>query len=206
MSINYRKIWETSYGKIPKDSDGRSLEIHHINGNHDDNTIENLKLVTIKEHYDIHFYQGDYVACHLIAKRMSQDPKELSKIISDLNKKRVGALNPFYGKTHTKETIAILKEKSSGANNYWYGKKRPEHGEKVSKALSGKEKSQAHKKALSEARKGKATKKYSWLVQHHSEKITVVNLKQFCADLNFNYLKFYNGKSYDGYTLISRIN
>jgi hypothetical protein len=202
--MSYRKVWEMHYGKIPKGIGGRSLEVHHINGDHSDNRIENLKLVTIKEHYDIHYSQGDYAACHLIAKRMCSDPKELSAIVSGLNKKRIGSLNPFYGKTHTEETKKILKQKSSGENNYWYGKKRPEHGLKVSQSLTGKLKTEEHKKALSNSKKGKASKKYSWVVQHGQTQITVVNLKQFCRDINFSYSKFYHGIEHAGYKLIGR--
>ena len=73
----YVNIWTEHFGPIPKDQEGRSLEIHHINGNHFDNRIENLKLVCIKEHFDIHHGQKDYAACHLIAKRMAKTPKEL---------------------------------------------------------------------------------------------------------------------------------
>ena len=39
--MNYRKIWETHNGEIPKDTDGRSFEIHHIDGNRNNNSIEN---------------------------------------------------------------------------------------------------------------------------------------------------------------------
>jgi hypothetical protein len=33
----YRKIYEQNYGHIPKDSAGRTYEIHHIDGNHKNN-------------------------------------------------------------------------------------------------------------------------------------------------------------------------
>jgi hypothetical protein len=45
----YRYIWIQAYGEIPKDH-----MIHHINGNHDDNRIENLQCVTQKEHSILH--------------------------------------------------------------------------------------------------------------------------------------------------------
>lgn len=84
---SYRKIWEAHYGPIPKDNDGRSYEIHHIDGNHNNDAIENLRLVTIQEHYDIHFEQGDYGACLAIIMRMNV-PIELSKKLqSELSRK-----------------------------------------------------------------------------------------------------------------------
>lgn len=42
-----------------------------------------------------------------------------------------GKNNPFYGKTHSKETRKILSEKKTGSKNYFYGKKRPDHSEKL---------------------------------------------------------------------------
>ena len=83
-SNDYRRIYESYHGPIPKDNDGRSYEIHHIDGNRTNNSIENLKLVTIQEHYDIHFSQGDWGACWKIAERMSISPEERSKIQSAL--------------------------------------------------------------------------------------------------------------------------
>lgn len=79
---NYRKIWANHHGPIPIDENGRTYEIHHIDGNHSNNHIDNLKLVTIQEHYQIHFEQGDYIAASMIAKRMSEtlSSKELSDI------------------------------------------------------------------------------------------------------------------------------
>jgi hypothetical protein len=86
--MNHRKLWIKTFGEIPKDVNGRSLEIHHIDGNHDNNDISNLKLVTIEEHFKIHESQGDYGACTLIAKRMKLPPDYISKI--QLGKKRPG--------------------------------------------------------------------------------------------------------------------
>ena len=43
---SYRRIYEKHHGKIPKDSDGRSYEIHHIDGDHNNCDISNLKLVS----------------------------------------------------------------------------------------------------------------------------------------------------------------
>jgi hypothetical protein len=85
--MSYRKIWESVYGPIPKDKDGRSYEIHHIDGNHENDSLDNLKLVTIEEHYQIHFEQGDYGACWSIANRMSIPVEVSKKLQSELSKK-----------------------------------------------------------------------------------------------------------------------
>jgi hypothetical protein len=45
----HRVIWERNFGKIPP-----GMIIHHINGNKKDNSIENLILVSIKEHGNLH--------------------------------------------------------------------------------------------------------------------------------------------------------
>jgi hypothetical protein len=63
MKINYRKIYEKIKGPIPK-----GYEIHHIDGNHNNNDIDNLKCVSIQEHYEIHKKQGDWGACRKILK------------------------------------------------------------------------------------------------------------------------------------------
>lgn len=71
MSNYYRKIWEEAYGPIPKDEFGRSYEIHHIDGNHDNNELSNLACVSIEEHINIHLKQGDLGAVQLITKRLN---------------------------------------------------------------------------------------------------------------------------------------
>ncbi len=47
--VNYRKIYENQYGKIPK-----GYHIHHIDGNPFNNEISNLKCVSPEEHSEIH--------------------------------------------------------------------------------------------------------------------------------------------------------
>jgi len=69
-SRSYRRIYEKHYGPIPKDELGRSYEIHHKDGNHANNDINNLQLVTIEEHFNIHYAQGDMTAASMISKRM----------------------------------------------------------------------------------------------------------------------------------------
>lgn len=83
----YRKIYENHYGPIPKEQDGRSCQIHHIDGNQDNNLPSNLKCVTEKEHYDIHYSQGNWNACQIMSCRMKKPFSE----ISDLARKGANA-------------------------------------------------------------------------------------------------------------------
>ena len=90
----HRLIYENHYGSIPVDEDGRSYEIHHIDGNHNNNSPENLHCVSIKEHYDIHFKQGDLKACLIMSQRMKLTPAEKSRLAKISN---TGERNPSFG-------------------------------------------------------------------------------------------------------------
>lgn len=73
----YVKNWEVyNNKKLPK-----GYEIHHIDGNHDNNDPKNLKAVTIHEHFMIHYEQKDYGATQAILARMSltDEQKEIIK-------------------------------------------------------------------------------------------------------------------------------
>ena len=87
-SYTYRNLWESINGPIPHDNSGRTYEIHHKDGNKENNDIKNLLCVSIQEHYDIHYRQGDYGACVMIAKRMNLPSEYLSEI--QRGKKRPG--------------------------------------------------------------------------------------------------------------------
>jgi hypothetical protein len=92
MKPNYRKLWIEHYGAIPKDIDGRTHEIHHKDGNHSNNSLDNLICVTIKEHYDIHYAQGDYGACVLIARRLEMPSDYLSNIQKGVKRPGIGGV------------------------------------------------------------------------------------------------------------------
>ena len=103
---NYRKIYESKHGPIPKDHLGRSYEIHHVDGNHQNNDISNLKLVTIEEHYQIHFDQGDYGACVIMSYRMNLNPEEISRLSSACQTKLVKeGRHHWLGPEHNQELV-----------------------------------------------------------------------------------------------------
>ena len=87
--MNYRKVWTQTNGPIPKDAEGRSYEIHHIDGNRKNSNIQNLICVPIQEHYEIHLHQGDYAAAFRIAQRMEISPEIKSDLMSKSNNKRL---------------------------------------------------------------------------------------------------------------------
>lgn len=76
----YRKIWINHYGEIPKDENGLTYEIHHIDGNRKNNDISNLVAVSLKEHYLIHYNQKDYYAAFMISRKMKLSDVELSEL------------------------------------------------------------------------------------------------------------------------------
>lgn len=85
----YRKIYEQTYGSIPKDSEGRTYDIHHIDGDRKNNDPSNLVALSIQEHYDTHYNQKDYKACSIIAIRMKKTIEEISLLNSLGARKRV---------------------------------------------------------------------------------------------------------------------
>lgn len=92
MAKSYHKIWIENCGKIPKDENGKSFEIHHVDGNRTNNDIKNLMCISIKEHYEIHWKQKDYYSCLLISKRMNMtdfEKQELKEKIIQSNKTRI---------------------------------------------------------------------------------------------------------------------
>lgn len=113
---NYRKIYEHHYGKILKDADGRSFEIHHIDGNHLNNQPSNLIAVSIQEHYNIHFSNGDFAACLLISTRMNISHIEKSELSKKLMNIRIQNNTWHFNSDNAK--IWSEQRKLAGLN-YW---------------------------------------------------------------------------------------
>jgi hypothetical protein len=119
-STNYRKIYEQHFGPIPKDENGRTYEIHHIDSNHSNNDPANLKCVTIQEHYDIHYSQGDWGACFRMAERMKLSSHEISELASkSLHQRVANGTNPFCDPEFHRKNA--LKRVADGTHNFLGG-------------------------------------------------------------------------------------
>jgi hypothetical protein len=97
-TTNYRKIYENHTGLIPKEADGRTYEIHHIDGDHSNNSPDNLIAVTLQEHYNIHYAQGDFGACMLMKlQRMDHTVDEIKMLNSKAKKGKISVKDAITG-------------------------------------------------------------------------------------------------------------
>ena len=102
----YRKIYEQHNGPIPKEKCGRSYEIHHIDGNHQNNELANLIAVTLQEHYDIHYAQCEFRACALMKGKLNLSATDLATLNSLSAKERVkNGTHNFLGKDSNKARL-----------------------------------------------------------------------------------------------------
>lgn len=81
----YIKIYKQNYGEIPRDSQGRSYDIHHIDGDHTNNDISNLVALSIEDHYNLHKMQEDWGAVWALAKRLNVSQQEKSETTRNMN-------------------------------------------------------------------------------------------------------------------------
>lgn len=134
----YRKIYEDNFGPIPKEPDGRSYDIHHIDGDYANNSPDNLKAVTLQQHFNIHKSQQDWFACKSIAIRMNKPFQEISEMASKAGKasaeQRLKAgthnfLNKEWSKQRTQKLISegrnpfvsnnpVYKQLENGTNTF----------------------------------------------------------------------------------------
>jgi hypothetical protein len=91
---NYRRIWTIANGPIPVDAEGRPHDIHHIDGNFTNNSLENLQCVSLQEHYNIHYAQGDYWACQAISIRLNLSENERLALVKLSTNHRKGIPRP----------------------------------------------------------------------------------------------------------------
>lgn len=118
--MNYRKLWEQHHGPIPKDEYGRTYDIHHIDGNRKNNSLDNLVCLSIEDHYKIHLKKFEE----------TKSEKEFASLVF-LSKRMNRSIDSLTGWTRSDETKKKIRQTLTG-------KKRPkEVVEKVSKKLKG---------------------------------------------------------------------
>jgi len=192
----YRVIYEQHHGPIPKDETGRTYEIHHIDGNNKNNDISNLKALTIQEHYDIHYKQGDWGACSKIAARMKLSPEVLSASASEFTRKNNIRLAKE-GK-HPSQTEKFRKEQSERVRktNLRLSKEgklffQSDESKKLAsnrmKDLYSKGQhplqNEEHRKKMTESSVERMSKKYE--ITFPDGRVEVIrNLKKFCREMN----------------------
>ena len=119
--VNYRKFWEAANNTtIPK-----GYHIHHIDGNHNNNDINNLVCVSAEEHHNIHLVQGDIVALN---GKFIQGASEAGKLGGT-------KLRPRWEEGNKKKTLSDALKKS--------------YTETGGSKLRGKNISDSHKKNIS---------------------------------------------------------
>jgi len=207
---NYRKIWESHFGSIPKDENGVSYHIHHIDGNRNNNHISNLQCVSIYEHFSIHLRQGDIQACARLLGLMSIQEELKSELISSIQK----------GRKHSKETKRKMSKAAKGRSAWNKGKinliakermimnnpmKDPKIAKKVSIKLRGKSpgnkgvkmkninpnyinpmKGRTHSKESRRKMSERISKKSYWYFPDGTIEISH-NMKETCKKYNISY-------------------
>lgn len=86
--MNYRRLWIKYHGEIPKDENGIPYDIHHIDGNRNNNNINNLIALSIKDHYLVHLNRGDWYSANLLAIRLNLSKVEKDHIKNKLKNSR----------------------------------------------------------------------------------------------------------------------
>ena len=107
--MNYRKLWESVNGKIPRDDEDRSYEIHHKDGNRKNNELSNLMCLSLDEHYEIHSKQyiqsggmKDLAAAKFLAGKLGKKADELrGYVISSEQRKKIS--DKLKGISHSEE-------------------------------------------------------------------------------------------------------
>lgn len=166
-TIYYKKIYKAHYGVILVEANGRTYEIHHIDGDHSNNNPTNLTAITLQEHYDIHYAQGDFGACYLMAvQRMDKTPEEISELASKAQRQKIE------NGTHNFLGSQLQQQRISDKTHNFLGDTNPVHikiKNKTHHFFGGKLQQASTNKAISEGR-------------HNSQiKISCVCCRQTCS-------------------------
>ena len=164
-----RSVWRFHNGKIPL-----GYHIHHIDGNHQNNNIKNLKLVTIKEHAELHKeaylknkrWQDYYAWKGLSGQLKKQDL--INQIYKENGKQQ-------YIHMHTKEARKKMAMTKKGS------KLTEEHRKKISEGLKGRIQGDYQKRRAMEARQKE------WLITNpQGRTFAIKNLLDFARKNNLD--------------------
>lgn len=144
--MDYRKVWEKENGPVPVDENGRKYEIHHIDGNRKNNSIDNLTCLSIKEHYDLHLKQMDYQAAGVIASRMKLSKEELNFIYKGVSDSQKGKPKPWLKKPRKKVKCPWCETMTGGGGHQKSCKKNPSRKPTLKPKLSERQKGVPKKK------------------------------------------------------------
>lgn len=184
----YRKIYEQHHGEIPK-----GYHIHHIDGNHSNNSIDNLACVTAQEHYDIHYSQGDYGACwslintgHLTItkeKRSELSRLQQNKLVEEgihpWQKRKDGTSLSLDHSNIIKENVGIIQRElvKEGKHHFLSSNRSPEMEIKRSETLKEKYKQPIFKEKMRQSKIGR-----TWELSSENAKKVSKNLSPFTSE------------------------
>jgi hypothetical protein len=118
----HRTLYKKWHGTIPTDELGRTYDIHHKDGNHENNSMENLIAIPIQEHYDIHYHNQDYSACALIGCRMKMPVGEISRLTSLAAQKRVAdRTHHWLTEEHSNNVKESIKQRVNNGTYHMLG-------------------------------------------------------------------------------------
>lgn len=114
----YREIYKNHFGPIPKGPDGKSFHIHHKDGNHSNNSPDNLEALSVYEHYEAHKANEDWHACLLLSEEMDLSQEEKSTMASISNLKRMSEgkhhfLDPEFQKYALQKRLEKIEDGTS---------------------------------------------------------------------------------------------
>jgi predicted RNA-binding Zn-ribbon protein involved in translation (DUF1610 family) len=81
--------------------------------------------VSIEEHFEIHYSQGDYNACILLLERMSLSPEELAEAARKITNKQLEDGTHNFQKPEFQKINAMRRVKEG--THHWLGERNPSH-------------------------------------------------------------------------------